>query len=165
MCRRIKVPRLRLFLFDARGLRAHSYCTAGSCEITAQTLERLLIRYGSEGVSAADQAAMRNLRYSLLYESLLDHLHQVEELAVKILSLVLTYADILSCQHHSTLSPQASREEPGSSAGVQQEASVPASKPLDVFPHFEVQSVLAAAQRTNSAICVSFSENPGHSVS
>lgn len=121
--------------------------------MAAQTLYGLLVRYGTE--AADDEGAVRGLRYSVLHNSLLEHLKLVDAIAVKIIAFVLTYESPTSSRRASATQMQVpTGGRVSRTVLLRGETALPPSHPSSVSSRSELLSVIAAAQQTISAIHV-----------
>lgn len=122
--------------------------------MAAQSLASLLVHAGFEKVDAKLQE--RNLRFSLLYESLLENKNLIQRIAVKIIALVLDH-DTPRASRHSASQLQVPKDEHlGLPEMIIKESMFGDSSLMSASAHSEVPPVTTVAQQAILAIHVRY---------
>lgn len=126
---------------------AYYFCAVGCADMAAHSLYGQLVRYGTEGTS--DESAVRGLRYSVLHNSMLEHLKLIDAIVVQILALVLNYERRTPSRRISATKLEVPMGGCLSAANLPRRArTAVATNHPNASIHAEILSVLTAAQYT-----------------
>lgn len=144
------------FFFCRVCCRGYYFCAVGCAEMAAHALCGQLVGYGAEETN--NETAMRGLRYSVLHNSLLEHLKLIDAIAVQILALVSSHEHLTTSRRTSATKlevPAGDRVSVASSPRGERTGPAP-----NVSIRAEIHSVVTAAQYTISATHVRLRSSP-----
>lgn len=125
--------------------------------MAAQSLASLLVHAGFEKVDA--KLKERNLRFSLLYESMLENKNLIERIAVKIIALVLDH-DTPRASHQTASQLQVPKYEHLGLPGMMIKETMFGDSSLSASAHSEMPPVTTVAQQAILAIHVRLHDKP-----